>query len=370
MYFSTDSGSPEPTSEPTSLPPISLVQVQWNWHIMVQLILAIVGISGNSLVIHLFLHTRKLMNSTTNTFIAALAVADLITSISIIPRPWLSRVPDNTFGHFYCKVVFSSNIMWISIVASVFTLTALTIERYIAICLPTRHRNIFTRKSTRVIIIVIWLSSFTINTGSYYVTQLYEGQCTHEFPSQGFQKFLGVSLFLIEYLLPMTIMLVANIRAIFVLQSRARNLAFKTGKAGSANLFLRARRRVILMLLIVVISFIVCWSPDQFAFLVFNLGLVPFHYLFSPLYSAFVVLAFANSCVNPIIYALTNKNFRQAIRQLLPSSMRSRQGKRQNILFETPLGDSGMSSSTKTSKVSSSQVNVSMNSIYMEAIKQ
>ena len=311
---------------------IHLIPVPWDWRLIIQLILAIVGILGNSFVIHVTRRTRKLLRSNTNTFIAALAVADLITSICIIPHPLLSSVPDNTSGHFYCKVVFSSNIMWISIVASVFTLTALTIERFIAISHPVRYRKMFTRKLSIVIIISIWLSAFVINTFSYYVTHLHQGQCRVDFPSIGFQKFLGVALFLIEYLFPMTIMLFANIRAIFILQSRARDLEATKDRTGSS---FRARRRVILMLLSVVISFIVCWSPDQFAFLVFNLGLVPFKYLFGPLYRFFVVLAFANSCVNPIIYAVTNKNFRKAIMQHLKTSRKDPE----NTLFETPPDD-------------------------------
>ena len=80
---------------------------------------------------------------------------------------------------------------------------------------------------------------------------------------------------------------------------------------------LRARRRVVNMLMVVIITFIICWSPDQFAYLVFNLGLVPVHYLFGPIYRACVVLAFANSCLNPFIYVLTNNNFRKALRAVL-----------------------------------------------------
>ena len=326
----------------TSSNEIYLKPVQWDWRPVLQLILAIVGILGNSLVIHVFRRTRKSIISTTNTLVAALAVADLITSICIIPIPELSYVPDNGGGHFYCKVVHSSNIMWVSIVASIFTLTALSVERYYAIAHTAHYKKIITLTTVRVIIIVIWLASFVINTFSYYVTHLNQGRCIVEFPNVGFQKFLGVGLFIIEYLVPMIIMLIANICTVQLLHRQALSFSEQEGNEKNKHMLslLRARRRVIIMLLVVIISFIVCWSPDQWAFLVFNLGYVPFHYLFGDLYRFFVVLAFANSCINPIIYTFVSQNFREAIKQQLPASMRSKKYL-ENTLFEIPFADSG-----------------------------
>ena len=337
---------------------IYLKPVPWDWRLIIQLILAIVGILGNSLVIHVFRRSRKLIQSSTNTLIAALATADLITSISIIPHPELSRIPENIAGHFYCKVVHSLSVMWISIVASVFTLTALSIERYAAIAYAVRYRNLFTLKASRVLIIGIWLAASVINTLSFYVTHLHQGQCKIEFPSTGFQIFIGLSFFLVEYFLPVTIMLVTNIRAIQLMQAQARSLSIKKGNVKSRHMLslLRARRRIIIMLLIVIISFIICWSPDQFAFLAFNLGLVSFQYINGNLYKFFVVLAFTNSCINPIIYTFVNKNFREAVKQHLPASWRQSKYK-ENALFEIPFDDPG-TTRTKISHNGSSDANI------------
>ncbi|XP_072032170.1 galanin receptor 2a-like [Amphiura filiformis] len=322
----------------TAAPNIFLVSVPWDWRLIVQLILAIVGIIGNSIVIHVYLHTRKLTTSATNRFIAALAVADIITSICIIPIPTLSYVPDNFGGHFYCKVVHSSLVLWTSIVASVFSLTVLAIERYVAIAQPIRYKRLFSVKVTRFIIVIIWMFAFAFNTFATYVTHLdnVTGACFVDFGGQRFQIFIGVSAFILEYLVPVIVMLAANIRSIQLLKIRARVFTgTKINQKSGNNALLQARQRVIYMLLSVIISFIICWSPDQFAFLAFNLGLVPFEYLYGNLYRAFVVLAFANSCLNPILYALTNKNFRQAIKQhLFRYSIRA--GEPVNGLFDTP----------------------------------
>ncbi|XP_072015668.1 galanin receptor 2a-like [Amphiura filiformis] len=313
-----------------SVPNIYLVPVPWDWRLIIQLILAMVGITGNSIVIHVYLHTRTLTVNATNRFIAALAVADIITSICIIPIPTLSYVPDDFGGHFYCKVVYSSLVLWTSIVASVFSLTVLAIERYVAISQPIRYKKLFSVTVTRIIIVIIWMLAFAFNTFGLYVNHLdnVRGACYVDFGGKRFQMFIGVSAFILKYLVPATLMLVANIRSIQILKMRAR--ATKTNLA-----FLQARQRVIYMLLAVIISFIVCWSPDQFGFLAFNFGIVSSEYLYGNLYRSFVVLAFANSCINPVLYALTNKNFRQAIKQhLFRHSIRASEPV--NGLFDAP----------------------------------
>ena len=332
----------------TENPPITLVPVQWDWRLMVQLGLAVIGILGNSLVIHVYRSNRELKGKPTNMFIAALAVADLITSIAIIPIPLLSRAPQNAIGSFYCKVVFSSNVMWISIVASICTLTTLSVERYVAVRFPNQYKRIFTQKNTVIIIACIWLFGFVLNTFGYYETFVVGGQCVHIIVSVNFQRFLGVAIFLVEYLIPMIIMLATNIRTIQLLQKQANAFRGNDGKNTPAVTMLRARRRVVYMLLVVIIAFIICWSPDQVAFLGFNLGIVPFEFAFGDVYRAFIALAFSNSCLNPAIYIITNRNFRQAFFDLLPSLNRSSASSthtKSTALFDTPLEDGDVNTS-------------------------
>lgn len=324
---------------PANLHSIYLVPVPWDWRFIIQLILAIVGILGNALVIHVYLNTsKKFTKSVTNTFIAALAAADLVTSICLIPIPTLSRIPDNVVGHIYCKLISSNFLMWVSILASVFSLTTLAIERYIAIAHPIRYKKLFTVKMTRLIIVMIWISSFVYNTFILYCNHVRNTVCVVDFGSAAFQMFIGVSTFIVKYLVPIIVMLFTNIRSIRLL--KARSHAFiqspqQMKKSPNLNL-LRARQRVINMVFSVIVAFIVCWSPDQFAFLGWNLGIVPFEYIFLDLYRMFVLMAFANSCINPFLYALTNENFRQAIQQQV-CRFKEQSNESSNDPFDTPL---------------------------------
>ena len=114
----------------------------------------------------------------------------------------------------------------------------------------------------------------------------------------------------------MIIMLATNIRTIQLLKKQAKSLLGNDSKNRQPVAMLRASRRVAYMLLVVIIAFIICWTPDHIAFLGFNLKKVPSEFLWGDVYRALVVLAFTNSCLNPAINIIANRNFRQAFYNL------------------------------------------------------
>ncbi|XP_022080135.1 somatostatin receptor type 5-like [Acanthaster planci] len=290
----------------------------WDWIEILRLIFAITGIIGNTLVIIVYVHRRRMRN-TTNAFIVNLAVADLITSIFIIPVPVLSNIPPIWVGRMYCKTIFNSVFMWISIVASILTLTMVSLERYFAVVHPVKYRVIFSKWRPRAIMACAWLCSIIINTFNLYVVDLHKGgYCYNNWPSLGFRYLIATSVFLLEYFVPMIIMLVANIVTVRTLKSQARALLQRDqSRFSPAYSLLEARRKVIETLLIVVITFIVCWTPDQIGFYIYHFGGVPESYIREPLYRFMVLLAFANSCANPIIYAFKNKHFRHGFMNMI-----------------------------------------------------
>ena len=316
------------------------IAVSWEWWQILQLILAIVGIIGNFVVLLVICRPGRKRTST-DTLIGALAVADFLTSIFIIPHRQARTVPSTLTAQVYCRIINSSVLMWISICASIFTLTTISIERLMAVRYPFKFQRIFSPKRTALAIVLIWIFSIILNTFSFYVHFLKNSACLVIFPSSQFQKFIGVSVFLVEYLIPIIVMVPAHILTIRSLQLRRKSLPL--GDKHNLKL-VKAQRRVIEMLFIVVITFIVCWTPDQFGFLVFNLGAVDFTHLYSPLYRVFVVLAFVNSCANPFIYAARNKNFRKAIKELC-----GRTPKRGHESVFADVGDSKTSDQTRVS---------------------
>ena len=67
-------------------------------------------------------------------------------------------------------------------------------------------------------------------------------------------------------------------------------------------------------LVVFALTFAACWAPNQLMFLLYNFG-VPLSFA-SPIYHIGVILAVGNSCVNPVIYTVTNQPFRRGIREV------------------------------------------------------
>ncbi|XP_072179205.1 galanin receptor 2a-like [Diadema setosum] len=300
--------------------------LEWTWRTIIQLILAILGVLGNLLVICVYVN-RKRMKSCTNVFIVGLAVADLITSIHQFPYPVATTVPNTIGGELYCRIIFSWFTMWSSIIASVFTLTLIACERYVAVVYAVHYRSIFSNKRSRYLLMSCWVGAIVINTQSLYISYPEpEGhECIVQYPTIAFQRFIGLSFFLVEFILPMAIMLFTQVRTIRTLRRQAGSLSSDRKEANRPALsLLQARRRVIEMFFIVIITFIICWLPDQILYFCYMMGILPASFLNSPLYQALVVLAFANSCINPFIYAARNSHFRHALRDLILRGKRNR----------------------------------------------
>ena len=73
----------------------------------------------------------------------------------------------------------------------------------------------------------------------------------------------------------------------------------------------KGQKNVIKTLILVGVSFIVCWTPNELLFFQFNLGgTIQWE---GWLYHTTVVLVFVNSCINPLVCMLNYKECRQRL---------------------------------------------------------
>jgi len=73
------------------------------------------------------------------------------------------------------------------------------------------------------------------------------------------------------------------------------------------------------MLIAIVVLFAICWSPTLIDGVLVVFGVLDqFH--FGPIKharQAFAIMSYANSCVNPVVYAFMSKNFRKSFKKTL-----------------------------------------------------
>lgn len=95
------------------------------------------------------------MRTVTNYYLLNLSVADLLmSSLNCVFNFIFLLNNDWPFGDLYCTV--NNFIANLSVASSVFTLVAISLDRYIAIVKPLRHRS---RNKGKLIMVCIWLLS-------------------------------------------------------------------------------------------------------------------------------------------------------------------------------------------------------------------
>lgn len=119
------------------------------------LALLVLGVAGNVLTVVVMGRCRELRN-TTSLYLGSLAVSDLVLLLLGLPldlyRLWRSR--PWVLGWVMCSV-------WHCLgeacaYCSVLHLTALTAERYLAICFPLRAKVWVTRRRVKVLLVALW----------------------------------------------------------------------------------------------------------------------------------------------------------------------------------------------------------------------
>lgn len=290
-----------------------------------------VGMIGNCLIVYSVVHFKR-MKSLSNVFLASLATADLIVIIFCVPVKFAQLFSFTwNFGKFLCKFVYY--IQSLSAICSVYTLTAMSIERYYAIMYPVECRYICTMSQTKRIISFTWIGSILLAMPTLWVQILLEvGEghharaywCVRDWQNNLYWKFYESYMFIIILVIPVTIMSYSYAHICnklwSVMNDRGSNFPLNLNQpaiyidASAAKM-----SQVIKMLITVVAIFVLCWTPILVLNLLTAFSLMPtLNYgNMKAFKTTFHLLSYANSCVNPIIYGFMSRNFRSSFKAAL-----------------------------------------------------
>ncbi|XP_071793555.1 rhodopsin, GQ-coupled-like [Asterias amurensis] len=313
-------------------------------------LIGLLGILGNTLVIYVVVRAPSL-RSVTNVLICNQAVIDLTSSlvfvvIYLLPTP---AVPESQLAaSVYCKLYLSHWLLWGTSVSSTANLVLLTIERYIAVFHPIKYRNKFTRRRAQCLAVIPWFIGPLHELGWALVHRIdLAGDCTSDWPSQSLQMGLGILFFSGHYVIPVTLMIYVYTRIVMKLRrdmgpsippapsanhaAKTSNLLARSDKpnpkkpghlAKSTKRSTLASRSVLRTLVIVSVTYIICWGPNEIIYLFYNLGgYVDFNGVYS---NMSVVFALGNMCLNPIIYAFNYRELNNALMKLFPCTCKIR----------------------------------------------
>ncbi|KAL8596647.1 hypothetical protein ACOMHN_032589 [Nucella lapillus] len=202
----------------------------------------------------------------------------------------------------------------VSVFVSVLTLTAISVERWMAICQPFMFRQTAVR--ARRIICVVWLVAL-----SCAVPDLV-GMTLHRYPHGAMcqpmwthraEELHLLLIFVLFYVVPLVIMTFTYVRVALCLW-RSGSMGDADEAAASvprAQMLLRKKKAK--MLIVVVLLFALCYLPVYLLFIFMATGLleyIPTEAL-PPLAMLAHWLCYFNSSVNPVIYNFMSCNFRR-----------------------------------------------------------
>ncbi|KAL7831136.1 hypothetical protein SRHO_G00306380 [Serrasalmus rhombeus] len=268
----------------------------------------VVGVPGNLLVIWTIVrHVKK--RSHTVLVILHLAVADLLVLVTL-PLWIYSLAHSWVFSEAVCKAMVY--IINACMYASVFLITIMSVERFLAIRYPFALASWRRKQALNKVLLIVWVASFLLSI-PVIVTQVLGGnlgeeQCLFRAYESNIQEAV-ILLFesLMGFVIPFSILLVCY----GCLFSRI------------AQMNLRSKKKSTVLIATVVVLFALCWIPhhvENFLSLVL-LTLQENSQEAKTLHSAVEAmtivagaLVFVSSTVNPVLYVFAARNFRSSLR--------------------------------------------------------
>ena len=294
-------------------------------------VILVLTVAGNSLVIAVVIAYQRLQQ-VTNYFIVSLAVSDLLIAALTLPL----TINANLHNGLWCLNLPACGV-WLAVdvlcsCASICNLAAISIDRLLAITWPFRYREIVTRNRAFVVLGAIWFYSLVwgcmalLNWTDPDMPGIAASLNGQPIPCQRTEPIYYTVAAALAFFIPLLIVLTAYSIILKVAITQAKAVAaldLSRDKRKKTNFFreVKATKTVAL----VIGAFVISWLP-VFILLMLSLwdvdGTQSFRMNHPKMHKAVFftflrVLPPLNSCINPIIYAVFNSNFRVAFLKFL-----------------------------------------------------
>ncbi|XP_053953651.1 somatostatin receptor type 5-like [Anastrepha ludens] len=277
-------------------------------------IVCVVGLFGNTLVIHVVLRYSK-MQTITNVYILNLAVADECFLIGI---PFLLHTIVSgswQFGNFMCKAYMVSTSIT-QFTSSIFLLI-MSADRYIAVCHPISSTQYRTPHVSKIVSAIAWLTSAilmlpviifadTVRQNDNHIS------CHIKWPEWGHHE-TGFTFIMYVFTLGFATPLIFILCFYYLVIRKLRTV----GPQNKSKEKKRSHRKVTRLVLTVITVYILCWLPFWISQLVL-ITTTPSPCATRLEIAIFLLvgcLGYSNSAINPFLYAFLSENFKKSFRK-------------------------------------------------------
>ena len=322
------------------------------------LLINFTSFSGNLLLGISVIKNPNLRRTVPNMYIITLAVSDFLMSLLGIPFSLASLMTGKwPFNNFICQL----QGFWILLMCAVSlqTLAVTAVNRYFRVVRSrASYQRIFSMKKTKITIAILWVMAlfaplpyvvagheFFFHTGKVF--------CAHN--AESLYEGYGAYLVLVYVAIPLIIIITCYTRVFIAVRKHNLNFRFRIRQRSTNNtrnntsldssgVLSVEEVNVTYILLVVVISFLTCWTP------VLIIDMIDFingdWKLKRQVYVSYTCFGFASTALNPIIYGIMNRSIRaEYLRILTP------------VRFWSSLSQSSLQSASRSFQRSNGQKN-------------
>lgn len=289
------------------------------------------AIMGNLFIMAAVARIQSLWTPT-NAFVVSLAVADFLVAVLVMPFSLVRSIDHWYFGDCFCRVHFILDVTFCT--SSIFNLSCIALERYIAVCDPLHYPARMSPRRVATLLLLCWtlpllISVLCVSLGSYSPSPAALLNSSTEQETQVCPATFNVPFAFasssMSFFIPMVFMLFTYGRIFVVAQKQAkwihaiehhteqlqmnqRMTSTTSVQAYVEKFTLKRESKAAKTLGLVMGVFLFCWLP----FFCLNMIQPLTGYTVSPLIlEASTWLGYANSSLNPFLYVLFNKNYRR-----------------------------------------------------------
>jgi histamine receptor H3 len=310
----------------------SMNRVMWVILLLLFIIIGLANIIGNVCTLVAFFTDSKLQQ-VTNYYICNLAIADLLVGLSSIPVYAVYTLSNYYWGmgKAYCKVWLVMDYLLCA--ESSLTIILISLDRLLMVQLgPGSYQKHVTPNRTIGVLGVSWICAFVIYGPAIIGTDIWRGYSTVA-PGDCDVEFSDIFHYVVvacvlEFCVPLILVCIFNSLLYVNIRHRTKWLnslsahaeATSNSKTDDVETLrkmrsLRKDKKAARTLFILVVAFLVCWSPYSLT-TIFNSvcgeSCVNFH-----MYELFTWLLWINSSLNPYLYAYSNIRIRKHFKRYL-----------------------------------------------------
>ncbi|XP_038611977.1 somatostatin receptor type 1, partial [Tachyglossus aculeatus] len=276
---------------------------------LVYSLVCLVGLGGNSMVIFVILRHAR-MRTATNLYILNLAVADELLLLSVPFLVTAALLRHWPFGAALCRLLLSLDAL--NMFTSVYGLTVLSVDRYVAVVHPLRAARLRRPRVAKLVSAAVWALALLVMLPIAVLARTAANRdgtvaCNVLMPEPARRWLVGFALYtcLLGFVLP-----VGAIGLCYALiLAKLRGVALRAGWQQRRH----SERKITVMVVSVVSVFVLCWMP----FYVVQLVSVFAGRGDATVSQLAVILGYANSCANPILYGFLSEPFKRSFQRLL-----------------------------------------------------